>query len=184
LGYTIYITMLMLSNTLKNRPVMGLHSGSQIAVAQEPIIDPNNLNIVGWWCQSPQFSGECVLLADDVREVMTAGLAVNDESALSAPSDLARHKDILQIKFQLMDKLVKTKNHKLGKISDFTYDESMSVQKLYVTRPITKLFSSEDTLIIDRNQILEVTDTYILVDEADVKAPKTASAPAAAIASN
>ena len=184
MSYTIYTTMLMLSNTLKDRPIMGLHTGSQIAVALEPIIDPNNLKIVGWWCQSSHFSGQCVLLADDVREVMTAGLAVNDESALSAPSDLARHKEVLQIKFQLLDKLVKTKNHKLGKVSDFTYDESMFIQKLYVSRPLTKLFSNEDTLIIDRNQILEVTDTYVLVDDADAKETQASSVPAVASASS
>jgi hypothetical protein len=38
-----------------------------------------------------------------------------------------------------------------------------------VTKPITKIFSSDDTLIIDRTQIIEVTDSYILVRDADVK---------------
>ncbi len=171
------VIMLMLSNTLRNRPVLSLRSGGPIATAIDAVIDPNNLKIIGWWCNSPQHPGDTVLLADDVREVMPKGLAVDDESAISAVADLVRHKEILQIKFTLIGKLVKTKRHKLGKVSDFTYDEGMFVQKIYVTKPLTKVFAAEDTLIIDRRQILEVTDDYILVDEADSREPSTSAVP-------
>lgn len=173
----------MLSNTLRNRPILSLRAGGQIAIAHEPVIDPNNLKILGWWCTAQHLPGDCVLLAEDVRESLPQGLAVDDESAISAPKDLVRHQEILNIKFQLLEKIVKTKHHKLGKVSDFTYDESMFVQKLYVARPLVKLFSNEDTLLIDRRQILEVTDTYILVDEADARVG--AAIPAgAAVSSN
>jgi sporulation protein YlmC with PRC-barrel domain len=161
--------MLMLSNTLHNRPIMSLRSGAQIGVAVQPIINPHNLKILGWWCSSNAQPGDLVLLSDDIRENMPTGLAINDETDLCAPSDLVRHKDILQIHFQLIDKTVKTKSSKLGKVSDFSYDDSMFVQKLYVEKPLVKVFSANDTLLIDRNQILEVTDDYILVDEADSK---------------
>jgi hypothetical protein len=33
-----------------------------------------------------------------------------------------------------------------------------------------KVFTSDDTLIIDREQILEVTDKYILVRDTEIKA--------------
>lgn len=157
----------MLSNTLRNRPVLSLRAGGQIAVANDPVIDPNSLKILGWWCTTQHLPGEGVLLSEDVRESLPQGLAVDDESAISTPKDLVRHQEILNIKFQLLEKVVKTKRHKLGKVSDFTYDESMFVQKLYVAKPLVKLFSNEDTLLVDRRQILEVTDTYILVDDAD-----------------
>ena len=111
-----------------------------------------------------------MLLAEEVREGLPSGLAVNDEDALSEPSDLVRHKEILDIKFVLMDKPVRTKRHKIGKVSDYSYNDGLFVQKLYVARPLHKVFTSEDTLIIDREQILEVTDKYILVRDADIKA--------------
>jgi hypothetical protein len=41
---------------------------------------------------------------------------------------------------------------------------------LYVARSLIKVFSAEDTAIIDRTQILEITDTYILVRDTEVKA--------------
>jgi hypothetical protein len=80
-------------------------------------------------------------------------------------------------------KPVKTKRNKLCKVSDFSYNEGMFIQKLYVERPMVKVFSMEDTLIIDRKQILEVTDHYILVNDADIKAtdivPAAEAVPAA-----
>ncbi len=159
-----------MSKSLYNRPVMSLRLGTPIAIAVEPIINPHNLKILGWWCKTPGATKQHVLLAEDVREVMPQGLAINDDDALSHSDDLVRHNEILSIHFQLLDKIVKTKRHKLGKISDFAYDsEAMLVQKLYVARPLTKLLASEDTLIVDRNQIIEVTDRYILVHDADVK---------------
>lgn len=161
--------MLMLSKSLVNQPVMSLRSGSQVAVAVGPIINPHNLKILGWWCRAAG-GKRLVLLSEDVREVMPSGLAVNDEDDLSAPEDLVRHSEILGIEFDLLDKPVKTKRQKLGKVSDFSYNEGMFVQKLYVARPLHKVFSAEDTLIIDRTQILEVTDHYILVRDTEVKA--------------
>jgi hypothetical protein len=177
--------MLLMGKSLYNRPVMSLRTGSQIAIALEPIINPHNLKILGWWCGARQAKGNLVLLAEDVRETMPQGLAVNDEEVLTAPGDLVRHREILDIKFQLIDKAVKTKRQKLGKVSDFSYNEGLFVQKLYVARPVTKIFSSQDTLLIDRTQILEVTDAYILVRDSDVKVTDEVAVPAsAAIPSN
>lgn len=157
--------MLQLSKSLLNQPVISLRTTSQIAMAAKPIINPHNLKILGWWCNDGQ-----VILADQVREIMTNGLAVNDEDALSNPADLARHKDVLDIQFELIDKPVRTKRHRLGKVGDYSYNDGLFVQKLYVSSPLHKVFTSEDTLIIDREQIIEVTDKYILVRDTEIKA--------------
>lgn len=151
-----------------NRPVISLRVGGQIGIAETPIINPHNLKILGWWCATP--SGRQVLLAEELRDNVPEGLAVNDEDSLSDPSDLVRHKEILDISFELMDKLVRTKRQKLGRVSDYSYNDGMFIQKLYVARPLRKVFSSEDTLIIDREQIIEVTDKYIMVRDTEVKA--------------
>jgi hypothetical protein len=108
------------------------------------------------------------LLAEDVREILTSGLAVNDEDAMSPPEDLVRHSEILNIKFSLIDKIVRTKRNKLGKVNDFSYNDGMFVQKLYVARPLHKVFAADDVLIIDRTQIIEVTDNYIMVRDTEV----------------
>lgn len=161
--------MLMLSNNIINQPVISLRTAGQIAIAQEPIINPHNLKILGWWCSGPG-NRRMVLLSEDVRQTLPNGLAVNDDSELSSPEDLVRHSEILDIRFQLIDKPVKTKRQKLGKVSDYSYNEGLFIQKLYVARPLHKVFTSDDTLIIDRTQILEVTDHFILVRDTDIKA--------------
>jgi hypothetical protein len=162
--------MLRMSESLFNVPVISLRVGQPIAIAIEPIINPHNLKIIGWWCKSPSSSGIQILLTDDVRESVSRGLAVNDEDALSSPDDLVRYKEVLDSHFKLADKLVKTKRQKVGKVHDFSYNDGMFVQKLYVARSLVKIFSAEDTAIIDRTQIIEITDTYILVRDAEVKA--------------
>lgn len=175
--------MLMMSKGLFNKPILSLHAEGQIGIALRPIINPHNLKIIGWWCSSPTTPKQLVLLTESVREMMPNGLAVDNDSALSSPEDLVRHREILDIQFVLLDKLVRTKRHKLGKVSDYTYDESMFVQKIYVARSLVKIFSPEDTLIIDRNQIQEVTDNYILVDDNEVKETQEDIAGATAVVS-
>ena len=97
-------------------------------------------------------------------------MVVNDVDDLSDPADLARHKEVLEINFELIGKTVKTRRHRLGKISDYNYNDGFFVQQLYVARSLLKVFSKEDTLIIDRTQVLEVTDKHILVRDTEVKA--------------
>ena len=149
-------------------------------MANTPIINPHNLKVLGWWCESPMSSEPLVLLVSDIRENSKDSLAIDDEDDLTPPEDLVRHKDILETNFELIGKPVKTKRTKLGKVGDYSYNEGLIVQKLYVDRPLTKVFASEDVLIIDRSQILEVTDNYILVKDTDVKATESEMAGAAA----
>jgi len=169
----------MLSKNLYRVPIISLRLGAPVGIAVEPIINPHNLKIVGWWCNMPGQREDMVLLADEVREIMDKGIAVNDEDALCDPNDLVRHKEILQIHFSLLDKPVKTKRQKLGKISDFSYNDGLFVQKLYVERSLVKIFAGEDTLVVDRTQIIEVTDKYILVRDSDIKVGAEEMSPAA-----
>ena len=168
--------MLRMSAGLFNRPVLSLRDDRPIATAVQPIINPHNLKILGWWCQGS--GGQAVLLSDNVREVAPAGLIVNNEEDLSSPNELARHKEILDVRFELMGKLVKTKRYKIGKISDYSYNDGLFVQKLYVTKSLMKVFSKEDTVIIDRTQILEVTDHFILVKDTEIKVEQEETATA------
>lgn len=171
--------MLQLSKSLVNTPVLSMRLGGPIATAVEPIINPHNLKILGWWCRVPATKVHQILLVEDVREVLPEGLAVNDDAALSEPNELIRHQEVLGLHFQLMDKEVKTKRSKLGKVSDYAYDSgSLVIIKLYVSRPLTKLLASEDTLIVDRSQIIEITDKHIIVRDTEVTATEEELAPA------
>lgn len=160
--------MLALSNTLTNRPILSLRTGGRIGTAVRPIISPHDLQIIGWWCDNHSEINIQVLLVQDVRESLPRGLIVDDYHALSAQEDLARHKEVLEIDYELMGKLVRSERHKIGKVVDYCYDETYLVQKLYVEQSLLKALA-QDQRIIGRKQIIEITDSYIMVKDTDLK---------------
>ncbi len=158
--------MLKLSDTIMNQPVLSLRTGGPIAVAYEPIINPNNLKIEGFYCQEAGRNNKnpLALLTQDIREWIPQGFAVNDHEDLSEPDDLLRLQPIMKLQFELLGKAVYTQNKKrLGKVADFALDvESFTVEKLYVGQNIVKNFSGT-SLVVDKNQIVEITDKRIII---------------------
>ena len=160
--------MLRLSATIIDRPIISLRSGGPLGMALDPIINPHNLKILGWWVDERGHPEKRVLLIEDIRRMTDDGLMVDSEESLVLPEELVRLKEILATNWALMGKQVKTKRQKLGKVTDYSYNDGMFVQKLYVGVPIVKMLSSTNTLLIDRTQIVEVTDHYIMVRDTEV----------------
>ena len=149
---------------------MSLRTGGQIAVAQFPIINPNNLKIEGWYCDD-QFSKEqLILLGQDIREMIPQGLAVDDHDVLSLPEELIRLQKILELNFELIGKQTITDHRRrLGKVNDYATDmSSLMIQKLYISQPIYKNFAGGQ-LSIDRTQIIEITSKHVKVRDVDEK---------------
>ncbi len=172
--------MQVLSNSLLQRPVMSLRTNSRIATTIGAIINPNNLKIEGFYCQdSLDKKLQLVLLSQDVRDVLSVGIVVNDHDALVTPKELVRLKDIIKINFELFGKPVVTEGKKrLGKVSDFSTDlQSLYIQKLYVSQSVIKSFTGGN-MGIDRSQIVEITNKKIIVKDPLQSVPATATAPA------
>jgi len=171
--------MLQLSAMIINRPVMSLRTGTEIATALVPIINPNNLKIEGFYCKVGR-RDHPILISQDIRDFLPQGIAVNDEDALSDSRDLIRLKEIVDLNFELLGKHVETADgQKLGKVSDYATEvSSMFIKKLYVSQPLLKNFSG-GTLGIDRTQIVEITDKKIVVNDLGAKVPAHAGAVAA-----
>ena len=158
--------MLQLNATFLNKPVLSLRTGGVIAQVYEPIINPDNLKIEGFYC-ADRFNGKTVvLLYQDIRETNPKGYVVNDHDVLTDSSDLIRLKEIINIHYRLIGKPVITvSKDKIGKINDFAIEiETFYIQKLYVTQSLLKSFSGGN-LSIDRNQVQEVTDTKIIIND-------------------
>lgn len=173
--------MLRLQNTIINLPVMSLRTGGRVATATTPIINPNNLQIEGWYCTDLFSKQTLVLLARDVRDFVPQGIAIDDHEVLVEPDELIRLKQVLELQFELVGKSVVT-NHKrrLGKVADYALDsDTMKIQKLYVSRPMYRSIS-DGQLSIDRSQIVEITDRKVVIRDSDVRveagAPNTAPA--------
>jgi uncharacterized protein YrrD len=170
--------MLRLSKSYYNQHVLSLRTGGKIGVAREPIINPNNLKIEGWYCSQNYENGEFILPIGEVRDIIAKGIVVNDHDSLTAPEDMIRLKKIVDLHFQLQGKIVKTEaKTKLGKVADYAVDdESTFVQKLYVNPSLLRGIT-ENQLVIDRTAIVEITDREVIVKETTVPVGSTAPVP-------
>lgn len=171
---------MVLSSGLVNRPILSLRTGSPVALALRPIINPNNLKIEGFYCQDNRSKQQLVLVESDIREIITQGFVINDFDVLSEPGDLVRLKPIIGINFELMGKQVVTESkQRVGKINDFATDNStFYIQKLYAGQSLVKGFSTGQ-LSIDRGQVVEITNKKIVISELEkpVKGAVPATAP-------
>lgn len=172
---------MLLGQQLLNKPVLSLRTGAPVASIASVIINPNNLKIEGWHAQDINRKSEGILLSQDIREIDIKGFIVNDHDALSDPSDLIRLKSILDLKFELIGKVVVTEDKKkLGRVNDYAFEKTgFFIQKLYVGQSIVKSFSGGG-LVIDRSQIIEITHKKITVKEAIVPGKATSSVNATA----
>lgn len=162
---------------LVNRPVLSLRTGTEVATAQEPIINPGTLKIEGFYCQDSRSRQQLILVSQDVRDIMSQGIVINDHDVLVQPEELVRLNNVLNINFLLLGKPVVTAGgSKLGKVGDYSVDiNSMYIQKIYVSQSIFKSLNG-GSLGIDRSQIVEITDKKIVVSELMQKVPARAGA--------
>lgn len=173
--------MLRLSSTLVNQAVLSLRTGGQVALATEPIINPNNLKIEGFLCVDRFEKKQLILLSQDIRDRVGQGFVINDHEVLVESDEVIRLKPILELQFKLIGKpVVSVKKRRLGKINDYAVDDiALYVQKIYVSQSLIKSLSG-GSLSIDRDQIVEITDRKIVVQDPlkPLKSSVPANAPA------
>jgi sporulation protein YlmC with PRC-barrel domain len=104
---------------------------------------------------------------EDVAEMRPIGILIHHNEQLMEPDDLVRLQSLLEKNYELVGKRVVTKSgKKLGTVSDYVVlSESWHVQKIHVQPSIVKMFAQGD-LIIDRQQIISVSDSQVTVHDA------------------
>lgn len=170
--------MLALGAQFTTKQILSLRTGAPVGTTLAPIINPNNLKIEAWHAEDRFDKRRGVLLAQDIRDVLAQGFVVNDHDAITDPHELVRLEKLLQINFELVGKPVYT-NHKkrIGKVADYSFDkDTFMIHKLYIAESVFKNFSG-GTRLIDRSQVIEITDRKIVVREAT--AQSSAAMPAA-----
>jgi sporulation protein YlmC with PRC-barrel domain len=158
--------MLKLSVNLYNIPIISLRTGAKVGLAERPIINPNNLKIEGWYAQTIYEKGIHVLPSAEIREIARIGIAVNDHEAITHPDELVRMKKVIELNFELQNKLVVTESKKrLGRVEDYASDlESFYIQRLYVRPTMLNTFR-KDQITVSRQQIVEITDRKIIIKD-------------------
>lgn len=169
--------MLQLSQSIINRPVLSLRTGTAVATTISVIINPNNLKIEGLYCQDRFDKKQLVLLYQDIRDVLPQGLVVDDHAVLSEPEELVRLDDVIKLHFELIGKPVVTvSKEKIGKVNDYATEvETMYIQKLYVGQSLLKSLTGGN-LSVDRSQIVEITNRRIIINDILKTAPAAAPA--------
>jgi len=165
-----------------NKPIMSLRTGQPVATTIGAIINPNNLKLEGFYCQdSMDKKKRLVLLYQDIRDIITKGLVIDDHEVLAEPHELVRLKELMSIDFDLIGKQVVTADkEKIGKVSDYAIETTtMYVQKIYATQSLIKSFTG-GSLSIDRNQIIEITNRKIVIQDLLQNVPEEATAAAPA----
>lgn len=169
--------MLQLKQAFLNQPILSLRSGTQVATALRPIINPNNLKVEGFYCQDSVDRSELILLPQDIREALPQGFVVNDHDVLVRAEDVVRLQKVIPLHYELVGKAVVTDTkHRVGKIDDYATDiDSMFIQKLYVSQSLLRGLSSGN-IGIDRTQIVEVTDRKVVIRDLEARVPANARA--------
>jgi len=167
--------MILLASTLKNAPVMGIQSGSEIARTRNAVVDAAKLVVVAYDIESPLTAGSPLLLRTaDIRELSDIGIIVDSEEEFIQPEDVIKLNEIYEKKFQLLGiAVLDEKRHKLGKVIDYTLETGgFVIQQLTVRRPLLKSLNDTE-LLIHRSQIIEINNDAIIVhSEAKVPEPE------------
>lgn len=163
--------MLLQKESLEDAPIMSLQTGAAIAQTSQIIIDPRELKVVGFYCTGPRLDVQpAILTIPDIREMSDIGLIVDSADVLMSPDDLIRLKEVLNFHFELENKPVVTKSgQKLGKVATYTLDNTtLFIIKLHVRPNGLRAFKTTE-LVIDRSQIMQVTDDEVIVKDAKIK---------------
>ena len=159
--------MLVYNSRLIGTPILSVQTGSPIAEISTPIVNPDNLKIIGFKVTGPMINASnCILDATSVREYSNLGLIIDSIEELVSTDDVIKIKKILDLNFNLIGLKVETKKgSKLGHVSDFTAaPEDFLIKQIIVKRPALKALVDPE-LTIPRTEVVEIDDYKIIVKD-------------------
>jgi sporulation protein YlmC with PRC-barrel domain len=169
--------MYALASKLIGLPILSLQNAESITQVKAIIMEIKSLEVVALACQPrPRLGKRPVLLMRDVRQVAIDCLLVNTEDDIAEAEEVVRLAPLLKRNFVPQGISVVTDLHRrVGRVEDYTINlETYHLQKLYVRRPILRSWMGS-SLIIDRAQILEVSEREIIVRDATLTSKAGAS---------
>ncbi|HUC19951.1 MAG TPA: hypothetical protein VMR98_00455 [Candidatus Polarisedimenticolaceae bacterium] len=169
--------MYILANQITALPVMSLQTGQAIAVVERPVINATNLEVKALQCKVGRRKTGVILMRD-IRQFANDCVIIDSFDEIEDAKEIVRLQEIMKRNFNPVDKLVVNEsNHRLGRVEDYTINlKTFMVQKLYVHQSLVKsiLFNN---LVIDRTQIIDVTDKQFTVKDTGITEPSLAAQP-------
>ena len=169
--------MLLPLDRLVKTPVMSLQTGVELAQVKHVLVDPRDLTITAYELEGNMLDRHPSYLRPvDVRELSHLGFIVDSSDEFIGADDVIRIQEVIGFGFSLVGlEVIDNNKKKLGKVVSYAIDSgSFSVQQLSVKRPLLQSFNDTE-LLINRSQVIEVSDTTIKVSSADTS--ETAKTP-------
>lgn len=163
--------MLLPLDRLLQTAVMSLQTGAELARIKHVVVDPRDLTIVAYELDGHNLDQHPSYLRPiDARELSHLGLIVDSNEEFIGVDDVIRIKEVIGFGFDLIGlEVIDDHKRKLGKVISYAIDSSsFSVQQLSVKRPLLRSLG-ETELLINRSQVIEISDTAIKVASTDNK---------------
>lgn len=162
--------MLINGSALSGMPVLSLHMGGPVAKVAMPVIDPNTLKIIALLVEGQVRGLGDILDVNDVRELANIGIIIDSTDVLSQAGDVVKIDEVRKLNFNLVGLKVETKKGtRLGRVTDYTVEsKSMMIQQIIVRRPLIKAIVDPE-LVINRKEIVEITDYKVIVRSEEEK---------------
>lgn len=167
--------MQVLRSQIIGRHIFNIQGGYDMAIVSNLYVKMKDLSIavveanLTSTSKQPHF-----LLPVDIRQVTAQRLIIDRDDKLSQADELIRLADSIKSPYLLINLAVETvSGKKLGKIVDYSFDDQFFViKKLYVSVRIwDKVFT--DQLIIDRNDVIDVTHKKVVVRDGYIRNKQT-----------
>lgn len=163
--------MLLPGSRLIGVPIMGLQTGTRLAITKVPIIDPSNLKIIAYEVDGPLLAERpSFIRIADVRELSDVGMIIDSNDEFIGAHDVIALQKIYELNFKLIGlNVIDETKRKLGKVDSYNLDTgSFIIQQLNVKRGIIKSLADTE-LLVHRSQIVEINDHTIIVRTAAKK---------------
>lgn len=162
--------MYILASQLKNLPIISLQTGETITQVHSLIIEMERLEIVAVSCAAMKEHIAPILMVRDIRQIASDCIIIDSEEDIGSAEDVVRLKEPLLASYSpIGSSVISHMQRPIGKVEDFTINsESLKLQKLYIRQPIWRSWLGS-SLIIAREQILDVKPNQITVREATVE---------------
>lgn len=157
--------MLLLGSRLIGTPIMGLQTGTRLAITRVPIIDPSNLKIIAYEVDGPLLDERpSFIRIADVRELSDVGMIIDSNDEFVGAKDVITLRNVYELDFKLIGlAVIDEAGNRLGKVDDYSLDtDNFIIQQLKVKRGIIKSLTDTE-LLIHRSQIVEINDHNITV---------------------
>lgn len=168
--------MLLIGSKVIRASIMGLQTGTRLAVTKEPIIDPATLKIIAYEVDGPLLTEHpSFLRIADIRELSPIGMIIDSNDEFVGHDDVIEISKLLELGFKLIGvNVIDDTGKKLGKVVDYIIDtDSFFVQQLKVKQKMMKSLTNTE-LLINRTQIVEISNTTITVKSTRKKIKQTA----------